>query len=319
MVILNMKKSLSFYFIIFLTLILYSASPAHASGSPFDYRLEVDPADLKLVKVENVNGVPFSAAIKNISTGREFEYFTGDFIGALEVYAIDTMQVELRHRLSRQRYLLALPINRVDSYAERSFKDKAETDYEQAVLFYKSGDSSSAIELLKKAVKQRPDFEDALFFAGYIFHESNYYADAFDYYTQVMGVNPRNYKCLYNIAEIQAVNGKVNDAVYTLKKCIRIRPDYGKALTLLSRINEDLEAKKKKARAAKEYSAARDREIATLKKAVAQYAENIKQLEAALEAAKKTKGDTKTIASELSRYKLLYNNNSKTLQDLMQK
>lgn len=319
MVILNMKKSLSFYFIIILTMALFSSPPAHASGSPFDYRLEFDPADLKLVRVENVNGAPFSAAIRNVSTGREFEYFKGDFIGALEVYSIDTMQVELRHRLSRQRYILALPINRVDNFAERSFKDKAEMDYEQAVLFYKSGDSSSAIELLKKAVKQRPDFEEALFFAGYIFHESNFYADAFDYYTQVMAVNPRNYKCLYNIAEIQAVNGKINDAVHTLKKCIRIRPDYNKALTLLNRINEDLEVKKKKAQAAKEYSAARDREIATLKKAVAQYAENIKQLEAALEAAKKNKGDTKPIESELSRYRLLYNNNSKTLEDMMQK
>lgn len=294
--------------------------PAFAySGFPSDYRLDFDPADLKLVRIENVNGEPFSASIKNISTGREYEYFKGDYIGSLEVFSIATMQVELRHRLSRQRYILALPVDRVDRYAERSYRDQAQIDYEQALLYYKSGDSSSAIELLKKAARQRPDFEDALFFTAYIYHESNFYAEAFDYYNQVMGVNPRNYKCLYNIAEIQAVNGKINDAVFTLKKCLRLRPDYQKALTLMARINEEIEARNKKAKAAKEYSAAREREIASLKKAVTQYAENIKQLEAALDAAKKSKGDVKSIESELIRYKLLYNNNTKTLEDLMQK
>jgi tetratricopeptide (TPR) repeat protein len=316
----NLKRRL-----IFLLLFLFAApaflfaGAGSATAYDGDRRLEYDPAWLKLTKIENVNGEPFSASINNLSTGKEFEYFTGDFIGALEVYKIDSMQVELRHRLSRQRYMLALPLNTIKSYAERNYKDEAELDYDQALLYYKADDASSAVELLKKAVKKRSGFEEALFLLAYIFHEKNYYAEAYDYYTQVMVVNPRNYKCLYNMAEILAINSKINDAVFTLKKCLKLRPDYDKALGLLSKINDEIEAKKKKKSDSKQDAAIRAREVETLKKTISQYADNIKQLEAALEESKNNKTDSALIEAELSRYNLLYNNTSNALEEKLKK
>lgn len=297
--------------------IFAAAGPAAAFAD--DHRLEYDPAWLKLTKIENVNGVPFSASINNLSTGKEFEYFTGDFIGALEVYKIESMQVELRHRLSRQRYMLALPLNKITDYAERNYKDEAELDYDQAILYYKADDTSKAVELLKKAVKKRNGYEEALFLLAYIFHEKNYYAEAYDYYTQVMVVNPRNYKCLYNMAEILAINSKINDAVFTLKKCLKLRPDYEKALTLLGKINDEIEAERKKKGESKQDAAVRAREIETLKKTLSQYGDNIKQLEAALEESKNNKTDAALIEAEISRYNLLYNNASKALEEKLKK
>ncbi len=306
---------------LFTFLFVLDASYNNAFGAGIKYRSEYDPADLKLNKIEQVHGEPFSASIKNLITGREFEYFTGDYIGSLEVYKIESMQVELRHRLSRQRYLLSLPIDKVNKYAESNYKDEAVIYYEQAVLCYKTGESSSAIELLKKAVQKRNGYEDALFFAGYIFHENNYYTEAYDYYTQVMVVNPRNYKCLYNMAEILAINSKINEAVFTLKKCLKIRPDYDKALALLNKINDELEYKRRAKIEASQGAAARAKEIDTFKKTLTQYAENIKQLEEALKEAKKNVNKTEIthIEAELSRFKLLYNNNSEALEEKLKK
>lgn len=305
------------FFAAFSAFFFTAAVPAAASDG--DHRLEYDPAWLKLKKIESVNGEPFSASIDNLSTGKEYEYFKGDFIGALEVYKIESMQVELRHKLSRQRYILALPLDKVSDYAERNYKDEAELDFDQALLYYKADDTSSAVELLKKAVKKRNGFEEALFLLAYIFHEKNYYAEAYDYYSQVMVINPRNYKCLYNMAEILAANSKINDAVLTLKKCLKLRPDYDKALELLGKINDELEAKKKKKNDSKQDAAIRAREIETLKKTLGQYADNIQQLEAALEEAKHNKSEAVQIEAEISRYKLLYNNASKALEEKMKK
>ncbi len=310
------RKSLLIFFTFFIT--LFSAA-AGAFGASDDYRLDFDPADLKLIRIENVNGEPFSAAIRNFATGREFEYFKGDYIGPLEVYKIETMQVELRHKLSRQRYMLALPIDKIDRYAEKSFKDQAELDYDQAALYYKAGDASRAVELLQKAVAGRNGYEDALFFMAYIYHENNYFREAYEYYSQVMVVNPRNYKCLYNMAEILAANSRINDAVATLKKCLKLRPDYQKAISLLDKINDELEARDKKDKLSKENASMRVREVEMLKKTVAQYAENIKQLETALAEAKKSKADIKPIEAELSRYRLLYNNSASSLEEKLKK
>ena len=316
----NLKHCLIVLLLFSLTVSAFLFTAAiSAAASDGDYRLEYDPAWLKLQKVENVNGEPFSATINNLSTGKEFEYFKGDFIGALEVYKIESMQVELRHKLSRQRYILALPLDTITNYAERNYKDEAELNFDQALLYYKADDASSAVELLKKAVKKRSGYEDALFLLAYIFHEKNYYAEAYDYYSQVMVVNPRNYKCLYNMAEILAINSKINDAVFTLKKCLKLRPDYDKALELLEKINDEIEAKNKKKNDSKQDAAVRAREIETLKKTLGQYADNIQQLEAALEEAKNNKTDAVEIKAEISRYKLLYNNTSKALEDKMKK
>ena len=121
------------------------------------------------------------------------------------------------------------------------------------------------------------------------------------------------------MAEILAANSRVNDAVASLKKCLKLRPDYQKALSLLDKINDELEARDKKNKLSKENASMRARELEMLKKTVAQYAENIKQLEAALAEAKKSKTDIKPIEAELSRYRLLYNNSASSLEEKLKK
>ena len=121
------------------------------------------------------------------------------------------------------------------------------------------------------------------------------------------------------MAEILAANRKVNDAVYMLKKSLKIRPDYKNALELYEKITDELDDKKTKAEARPKDNIAGKLEKESLKKALAQYADNIKQLEKALEEAKKKKAETGPIDSELARYKLLYDNNSKLLETELKK
>jgi|GEM_PF-4942946 len=317
----NFKNKLilkRFLFSALLYIFIFTATGPAFSSQAGD-ELDFDPGDLKLLKVEYVNSKPFSALIKNVHTGKQFDYFIGDFIGPLEVDKVDKMQVELRHRLSRQKYILALPLDKVEEAAEQSFKDEASLIYDQAALFYKSGDTSQAVELLNKALTKRPDFEDAVFFLGYVYHESGMHKEAYECYTRVSVINPRNYKCFYNMAEILAANRKVNDAVYMLKKSLKIRPDYKNALELYEKITDELDDKKTKAEARPKDNIAGKLEKESLKKALAQYADNIKQLEKALEEAKKKKAETGPIDSELARYKLLYDNNSKLLETELKK
>ncbi|HNY13331.1 MAG TPA: CDC27 family protein [Candidatus Wallbacteria bacterium] len=299
-------------------------APVHAGDEqPPQYvpeeRLDFDPADLALLKVERVDGKPFLALIKNLHTGRQFEYVKGDFIGPLEVYSIDEMQVELRERLSMRKFMLALPIERVNKKAETMVKDEYELLYDKAVLVYKNGDVKLALELLLKVVEAKPHYEEALFFLAYVYHENKYYKEAYDYYLRVVRENPRNYKCMYNMAEILAANQKNNDAIFMLKKCLSIRPDYEKALELYNTIMDELDYQKNKQKENSQDEKTRRRKMEELKKSVSDYAEAIKKLEADLVDAKRSHKKTTEIEAELTRNRVLYDNNSRILEDYLKK
>lgn len=297
--------------------------PVCASDDPPQYvpeeRLDFDPADLVLLKVEKVDGKPFLALIKNLHTGRQFEYVKGDFIGPLEVRSIDDMQVELRERLSQRKFVLALSIDRVNKKAETMSKDQYDLLFDKAVLIYKSGDVKLALELLLKVVEAKPHYEEALFFLAYVYHENKYYKEAYDYYLRVVRENPRNYKCMYNMAEILAANQKNNDAVFMLKKCLALRPDYEKALELHRTIMDEIEYQKNKMKENSQDEKTRKRKIEELKKSVADYAEALAKLEKELAEAKKARKKTADIESELTRNRVLYDNNSRILEELLKK
>jgi len=280
-------------------------------------RLDFDPADLALLKVEKVDGKPFLALIKNMHTGRQFEYVKGDFIGSLEVFSIDEMQVELRERLSQRKFMLALPIDRVNKKAETMAKDQYQLLFDKAVIIYKSGDVKLALELLLKVVEAKPQYEEALFFLAYVYHENKYYKEAYDYYLRVARENPRNYKCMYNMAEILAANGKNNDAVFMLKKCLSIRPDYEKALGLYRVISDEIDYQKNKQKENSQDEKTKKRKIEELKTFISGYAEALKKLEADLAEAKKARKKTAEIEAELTRNRVLYDNNSRILEELL--
>ncbi len=282
-----------------------------------DERLDFDPADLALLKVEKVDGKPFLALIKNMHTGRQFEYVTGDFIGPLEVFSIGEMQVELRERLSQRKFTLSLPIDRVNKKAETMAKDQYDLMFDKAVLVYKSGDVKFALELLLKVVEAKPHYEEALFFLAYVYHENKYYKEAYDYYLRVARENPRNYKCMYNMAEILAANQKNNDAVFMLKKCLSIRPDYEKALGLYRTITDEIDYQKNKKKENSQDEKIKKRKIEELKIFISGYAEALKKLEADLAEAKKARKKTTEIEAELTRNRVLYDNNSRILEDLL--
>jgi len=292
-----------------------------ASDEPPQYvpeeRLDFDPADLALLKVEKVDGKPFLALIKNMHTGRQFEYVTGDFIGPLEVFSIGEMQVELRERLSQRKFTLSLPIDRVNKKAETMAKDQYDLMFDKAVLVYKSGDVKLALELLLKVVEAKPHYEEALFFLAYVYHENKYYKEAYDYYLRVARENPRNYKCMYNMAEILAANQKNNDAVFMLKKCLSIRPDYEKALGLYRTITDEIDYQKNKKKENSQDEKIKKRKIEELKIFISGYAEALKKLEADLAEAKKARKKTTEIEAELTRNRVLYDNNSRILEELL--
>jgi len=294
------------------------ASPAEAAGyNHLERRLDFDPADLSLQRVEKVNGKPFIAEILNLHTGEKYEYSVGDFIGPLEVRAITDVQAILRDRLSRKDYVLVVPIDKIERIAEKNYKDDSEICYDTAVLLYKTGDVKSSVNELLKAVEKRPQYEDALFLLAYIYHENKNYKEAYDYYLQIVRLNPRNYKCMYNMAEILASNGKLDEAVFMLNKSLEIKHDYKNALDLLDRVHEEIDTQKKREKTLSESELKKRQKIEDQKNVVAQYAENIKKAEAEIAETKKAHKKTTDLEKELSRLRMLYDNNAKLLEDML--
>lgn len=302
--------------IILVSCFLSACQPAFAAA-PFEERLDFDPADLCLQRIEKVNGNPFMAEIRNLHTGESYEYTVGDYIGPLELRAITDVQVVLRDRLSRKDYVLVVPIDKIERLTEKNYRDDSEIAYDTAVLLYKTGDMKSAVNELLKAIDKRPQYEEALFLLAYIYHENRNYKEAYDYYLQIVRLNPRNFKCMYNMAEILAANGKLDESIFMLNRALEIKHDYKNALDLRDRVLEEIETQKQREKAVSDTVMKKKQKIAEQKLIVDQYAENIKKVEAEYNELKKAHKKTTEVEKELSRLRMLYDNNAKTLEDML--
>lgn len=99
---------------------------------------------------------------------------------------------------------------------------------EQAKLLYAENNIRPAFDVLLKIPEDKRTSENWLFL-GNILHDTQKNDDALYMYSQALIVNPKNYKALYNTANIYLESDKIEDAITTYKKVIKIKDDFAYA------------------------------------------------------------------------------------------
>jgi hypothetical protein len=143
--------------------LLLSAAPAARAYDEF-----FEPADYSVLAIEKVNGKPFVARIKHVFTGRSYDYVPGDALGPTFIREVGDTQVTLVDRLTRREYLLPVPRSTLDRQLEEKERDRHKVLFDEAKRLFKVGQSKSASDALKEAVKLSPGFKDAHFLLGII-------------------------------------------------------------------------------------------------------------------------------------------------------
>ena len=297
--------------------LLLHAAPAPASDEFFE------PGDYAVLSIEKVNGKPFVARIRHVFTGRAYDYVPGDFLGPTQIREVGETQVTLVDRLTRREYLLPVPRSTLDRKLEEKERDRHKVLFDEARRLFKIGQSKSAADLLKDALRLSPGFKDAHFLLGIIYHENRLYKDAFRHYREVVSLDPKNHRAYYNLAQLFAETGNPNEALYYLRRALGVKPDYERALNLYSSVQDELEAARR-SKGSMQQMQERERRKESLKGTMSTLAEEIRALKADLEEIKisgKTDKATKEreddIKQQLIVKERLYEIQSKELEKLL--
>lgn len=99
---------------------------------------------------------------------------------------------------------------------------------EQAKLFYAENNIRPAFDALISIPEDKRTSENWLYL-GNILHDTQKNDDALYMYSQALIVNPKNYKALYNTANIYLEQDKIDDAIAEYKKAIKAKDDFAYA------------------------------------------------------------------------------------------
>ena len=99
---------------------------------------------------------------------------------------------------------------------------------EQAKLLYAENNIRPAFDILISIPEDKRTTENWLFL-GNILHDTQKNDDALYMYSQALIVSSKNYKALYNMANIYLESDRLQDAVNEYKKAIKIKDDFAYA------------------------------------------------------------------------------------------
>lgn len=272
--------------------LLHAAPPPARAYDEF-----FEPADYAVLSIEKVNGKPFVARIKNVFTGRAYDYVPGDALGPTFIREVGENQVTLVDRLTRREYLLPVPRTTLDRQLEEKERDRHKVLFDEARRLFKIGQSKSASDKLKEALKLSPGFRDGHFLLAIIYHENRLYKDAFRHYREVASIDPKNHRAYYNLAQLFAETGNPNEAIYYLRRALGVKPDYERALNLYSSVQDQIE-EARRSKGSMQQMQERERRRESLKAAMATLADEIRTLKADLEEQKIAAADPKRSAKE---------------------
>ena len=121
----------------------------------------------------------------------------------------------------------------------------ASSDCDKAIsYFFKanfSKDKSQAYENFEKAIQLCPGFIRPYELLGNFYRKDGDSVKAIAYFTQAAELGTTNYKLYYLLAELLFESGDMDGASMNLKKSLRIRGDYPKALKLKEEIGKALD------------------------------------------------------------------------------
>ncbi len=105
-------------------------------------------------------------------------------------------------------------------------KDAATVSYEQGKRLQEMGKYDEAIDLFRKATKERRNYADAYFAMGVSHYKLNQADRAIASFNEVLRINPASAETHNNLAVIYAQQGDYDSAARQLKETLRLNPDY---------------------------------------------------------------------------------------------
>ncbi len=104
------------------------------------------------------------------------------------------------------------------------------------VVLYNMGESDEGIAHIKRAIKIKSDFADAINNLGNIYSEIKKNNDAEDCFRRFVALRPNNHAAHKNLAKALLDNGKRMEALESCKKALAILPDYPDGLLTMGNI-----------------------------------------------------------------------------------
>jgi len=119
------------------------------------------------------------------------------------------------------------------------------------------------LEVLLKAVRIKPEDEDAWYYLGVVYGELKRHNEAIEAYRQALRIEPENANAWYNLGIEYGELGRYNDAIEAFRQAVRIKPEDAKVwynlgieYGELGRYNDAIEAYRQAIRIKPEYAKA---------------------------------------------------------------
>jgi len=106
---------------------------------------------------------------------------------------------------------------------------KAISCFEKGVALSSEGKYSEALSALKKAVRAYPDYGDAYYNMGVVYHALGLEEDAVKAYERAIDINPRDAGAHNNLGNIFIRQTRLSDAIRELEEAVKIDPEYKRA------------------------------------------------------------------------------------------
>lgn len=103
--------------------------------------------------------------------------------------------------------------------------EKARFAYNKGSELLKAGDFDNAIKLLLEAVKEDPNYTDAMDHLGIAYRNLKKYDEAVKWYKKSISIKPESTAAYINLALVYSLQGKNQESIDTYKKIIELEPD----------------------------------------------------------------------------------------------
>jgi protein O-GlcNAc transferase len=101
-----------------------------------------------------------------------------------------------------------------------------EKNYEQAFRLHKDGDLQEAKIIYELILKKNPNDFNCLHHLGLIAKNNKEYLSAFNLISKAIAINPHSAEAHFNLGNLLKILNKINDAIASFDKAIKIKPDY---------------------------------------------------------------------------------------------
>jgi Flp pilus assembly protein TadD len=107
--------------------------------------------------------------------------------------------------------------------------EKARQSYEDGIALSREGRFEEALSAFKRAVRHQPQYGNAYYNMGIVYHELDRPEDAVKAYRKAIEINPGDAAAHVNLGNLYLRRAELTAAVMELETAVRIDPTYGLA------------------------------------------------------------------------------------------